>query len=160
VATVDARRYAASVITPENRMRRHFVILAMASLIAAGNAAAQEPEVIPAPDLRSGQMMDTYLWHVRGLPPGAQLAVHSGAGPSFRVIHMLDEGTPIERLSCKDSRGGYWCRIATVDLPRISGWVDGRFLLEEPGFAPPDDIRNPSIEPEIVIDPFPRPRRP
>ncbi len=44
--------------------------------------------------------------------------------------------------------------------PRISGWVDGRFLLEEAGFAPPDDIRNPSFEPEIVIDPFKKPRRP
>lgn len=124
-------------------------------------ASAQQPQVIPAPNVDgSGLMTDTYLWHVRGLPPGQRLPVHSGAGPNFRVIHALDEGTPIERLSCKDSRGGYWCRVATVDLPRISGWVDGRFLLEETGFAPPDDLRNPSFEPEIVIDPFRPPRRP
>ncbi|MFN3717693.1 MAG: SH3 domain-containing protein [Rhizobium rhizophilum] len=138
------------------------ILTALAWMAATSLAAhAQEPQVIPAPDIGGEDpLMDTYLWHVRGLPPGQRLAVHSGAGPNFRVIHALDEGQPIERLSCKDSRGGYWCRVATVDLPRISGWVDGRFLLEETGFAPPDDLRNPSFEPEIVIDPFVRPRRP
>lgn len=137
------------------------VALASATLPLNSSAYAEEPQVIPAPNLDgSGRTMDTYLWHVRGLPPGQRLAVYSGAGPNFRIIHGLDEGEPIERLTCKDSRGGYWCRIATVTRPRISGWVDGRFLLEEAGFAPPDDIRNPSFEPEIVIDPFRKPRRP
>ncbi|MFN7090607.1 SH3 domain-containing protein [Allorhizobium sp. NPDC080224] len=137
------------------------VLLCVAPLFATPSAA-QQPQVIPAPDLGGGGglMTDTYLWHVRGLPPGQRLPVYSGAGPNFRIIHALDEGTPIERLSCRDSRGGYWCRVATVDRVRISGWVDGRFLLEEPGFAPPDDVRNPSFEPEILIDPFARPRRP
>ena len=125
-------------------------------------AQAQEPQVIPAPNIDGGDtpLMDAYLWHVRGLPPGQRLAVYSGAGPKFRIIHALDEGTPIERLTCKDSRGGYWCRIATVDRPRVSGWVDGRFLLEETGFAPPQEERNAPLTPEIIIDPFDRPRRP
>lgn len=134
--------------------------LCLATFIATPSTA-QQPQVIPAPDLDGGgALMDTYLWHVRGLPPGQRLAVHSGAGPNFRVIHALDEGQPIERLSCKDSRGGYWCRVATVDGPRISGWVDGRFLLEETGFAPPQEERDAPAEPLIVIDPFERPRRP
>jgi hypothetical protein len=136
-------------------------VLLFATPLFTTPATAQQPQVIPAPDIGGGGLMtDTYLWHVRGLPPGQRLPVYSGAGPKFRIIHALDEGTPIERLSCKDSRGGYWCRIATVDRPRISGWVDGRFLLEETGFAPPDEERNPSFEPEIVIDPFRQPRRP
>ncbi|WP_244474745.1 MULTISPECIES: SH3 domain-containing protein [unclassified Rhizobium] len=127
---------------------------------AGPTAHAQQPQVIPAPEIGgNAPLMDAYLWHVRGLPPGQRLAVYSGAGPKFRIIDALDEGTPIERLSCKDSRGGYWCRIATVDHPRISGWVDGRFLLEETGFAPPQEERNAPLEPEILIDPFEKPRR-
>jgi hypothetical protein len=123
--------------------------------------AAQQPQVIPAPEIGSNApLMDAYLWHVRGLPPGQRLAVYSGAGPKFRIIYALDEGTPVERLTCKDSRGGYWCRIATVDRPRISGWVDGRFLLEETGFAPPQEERIPPLTPEIIIDPFGKPHRP
>jgi hypothetical protein len=150
----------------ETRHRSRKTLIAVGALLGAASllttsSMAQEPQVIPAPDIEGGGLMlDSYLWHVRGLPPGQRLPVYSGAGPTFRIIHALNEGTPIERLSCKDSRGGYWCRVATVDLPRISGWVDGRFLLEEPGFALPDDLRNPSFEPEIIIDPFPRPRRP
>ena len=131
------------------------------AILAASSASAQQPQVIPAPNLDgSGTPMDPYLWHVRGLPPGQRLAMHSGAGPNFRVIHALQEGTPIERLSCKESRGGYWCRIATVTRPRISGWVDGRFLLEETGFAPPQEERNLPLTPEIIIDPFEKPERP
>lgn len=150
----------------ETRHRNRKTLIAVAALLCAAPlfatpSTAQQPQVIPAPDFGGdGLMTDTYLWHVRGLPPGQRLPVYSGAGPNFRIIHALDEGTPIERLSCRDSRGGYWCRVATVDRVRISGWVDGRFLLEEPGFAPPDDVRNPSFEPEILIDPFARPRRP
>lgn len=119
---------------------------------------AEEPQVIPAPDIRGGQMMDTYLWHVRGLPPGAQLAVYSGAGPNFRVIHALNEGTPIDRLNCRESRGGYWCRVATVDRPRISGWVDGRFLYEDAGFMPYQE-RSVEIQPVIPV-PIPVPGGP
>jgi hypothetical protein len=143
-------------------MRFIILLLISAAALTAQTSRAQQPEVIPAPKLGGGDapLMDAYLWHVRGLPPGQRLAVYSGAGPKFRIIHALDEGTPIERLSCKDSRGGYWCRIATVDRPRISGWVDGRFLLEETGFAPPEEERNLPLTPEIIIDPFDRPRRP
>ncbi|MDH4414704.1 MAG: SH3 domain-containing protein [Rhizobium sp.] len=150
----------------DTRQKSHKTAIAVAVLLCAASlltttATAQQPQVIPAPNIGGGAaLMDTYLWHVRGLPPGQRLAIYSGAGPNFRIIHALDEGTPVERLSCKDSRGGYWCRVATVDRPRISGWVDGRFLLEETGFAPPDDIRNPSFEPEIIIEPSPRQRRP
>ncbi|WP_246041521.1 SH3 domain-containing protein [Peteryoungia ipomoeae] len=125
------------------------------AILTASSASAQQPQIIPATPLDGGGLpMDPYLWHVRGLPPGQRLAMHSGSGPTFRVIHALEEGTPIERLSCKESRGGYWCRIATVTRPRISGWVDGRYLLENPGFAPPHDEQSSSTDPVIVIDPF------
>ncbi|OLP46555.1 SH3 domain-containing protein [Rhizobium oryziradicis] len=88
-------------------------------------------------------MPDPYLWHVTGLPKGSDLPVLSGAGPNFRIINTLNEGTPVDRQNCMESRGGYWCRIATYDRPRISGWVDGRFLKKtggEPDDSPDDTI--------------------
>ncbi|MBB4955382.1 hypothetical protein H4S14_003466 [Agrobacterium vitis] len=78
-------------------------------------------------------MPDPYLWHVTGLPQGSDLPVLSGAGPNFRIINTLNEGTPVDMQTCTESRGGYWCRIATYDRPRISGWVDGRFLKKTGG---------------------------
>lgn len=113
------------------------VVLCAATLIAT-SSMAQEPQVIPAPDIEGGGLMlDSYLWHVRGLPPGQRLPVYSGAGPNFRIIHALDEGTPIERLSCRDSRGGYWCRVATVDLPASqAGWM-AAFCSKNPALPHP-----------------------
>jgi hypothetical protein len=78
-------------------------------------------------------MPDPYLWHVTGLPQGSDLPVLSGAGPNFRIINTVKEGTPIDMQTCSEIRGGYWCRIATYDRPRISGWVDGRFLKKTGG---------------------------
>lgn len=93
---------------------------------------------------------DPYLWHVTGLKPGQQLPVLSGAGPNFRIIHALTEGTPVDMQNCMESRGGYWCRIATVDRPRISGWVDGRYVLKTGG-DPPGMIGGVPVDPVIEL---------
>ncbi|BCH63913.1 hypothetical protein RvVAT039_11290 [Agrobacterium vitis] len=114
--------------------------------------------VIPAPSV-NGQgngtqggmdFPDPYLWHVTGLKPGQQLPVLSGAGPNFRIIHALTEGTPVDMQNCMESRGGYWCRIATVDRPRISGWVDGRYVVKTGG-DPPGMIGGVPVDPVIEL---------
>lgn len=117
--------------------------LMIASLGWALSAApAMSQSVIEAPSTDGNEnaqtspttgMPDPYLWHVTGLPQGSNLPVLSGAGPNFRMINTLNEGTPIDRQTCTESRGGYWCRISTYDRPRISGWVDGRFLKKTGG---------------------------
>jgi hypothetical protein len=109
-------------------------------LLAASPAMSQSVIEAPPMDGNGSQprtpttgMPDPYLWHVTGLPQGSDLPVLSGAGPNFRIINTLNEGTPVDRQTCTESRGGYWCRIATYDRPRISGWVDGRFLKKTDG---------------------------
>lgn len=88
----------------------------------------------PAPDAgHRSYPDDDYVWHVQGLRPGDVLPLRSGAGPRFRVIGHLEEGMPIENLGCMDQNGGFWCRVATVGRPRISGWVNGRYISDEAG---------------------------
>ncbi len=93
--------------------------------------------VIRAPDIGHGNARpmpeDDYIWHVFGLRPGDTLRMRSGAGPAFRIIAELEEGTPVDNLGCMDQNGGFWCRVATVGRPRISGWVNGRYLSDEGG---------------------------
>ncbi|WP_154664886.1 SH3 domain-containing protein [Allorhizobium undicola] len=96
---------------------------------------------------------DPYLWHVAGLPEGTTLDVRSGAGPAFRIIATLPEGMAVDMQNCMESRGGYWCRIATFERPRISGWVDGRFV-EKHGGPPPQAGTIGGVPAEIIIDPF------
>ncbi len=116
------------------------VMVSLGWLLCASSAMSQSVIEAPSTDdtITTGRplakgMPDPYLWHVTGLPQGSDLPVLSGAGPNFRIINTLREGTPIDMQTCSEIRGGYWCRIATYDRPRISGWVDGRFLKKTGG---------------------------
>lgn len=119
------------------------VLIALATLSWPAVAPAQEPEVIPAPTIGGNPSDDAALWHVYGLIPGDMLNIRSGAGLAFRVIGALQEGQPVRNLGCRERDGGFWCRISTYDRPRISGWVNGRYLTDEwvppAGRLPEDD---------------------
>lgn len=97
------------------------------------------PDVAPGSGLGAGPAIDDdYAWHVRGLG-GATLPIRSGAGPQFRAIGQLVEGAAVENLGCQDANAGYWCRIATLTRPRVSGWINGRFLTDEGSGRPYGD---------------------
>lgn len=102
-------------------------------LFLAFPAAAQQ--VVPAPAspgaLPGVLEDDPYLFHVYGTRPGEPVNIRSGAGTSFRIIGTLADGAPVEKLNCNEDSRGYWCRIATTDRPRLSGWVVGRALQED-----------------------------
>ena len=107
------------------------VLIAMATLSSPAVATAQEPLVIPAPNLGGNPSDDAAIWHVYGLIPGDILNIRSGPGTSFRVIGALQEGDPVRNLGCRERDGGFWCRISTYDRRSISVWVNGRYISEE-----------------------------
>lgn len=119
------------------------VLIALATLSWPAVAPAQEPLVIPAPTIGGNPSDDAAIWHVYGLIPGDMLTIRSGAGPAFRVIGALQEGQSVRNLGCRERDGGFWCRISTYDRPRISGWVNGRYITDEwvppAGVLPEDD---------------------
>ncbi|MBB4006806.1 SH3 domain-containing protein [Allorhizobium taibaishanense] len=150
-------RYAAnSQPAHSERQAAHgFRVVAAAAIGLMLASAAFGQTVITAPSLDGSaqgtpDFPDPYLWHVTGLKPGQQLPILSGAGPRFRIIHALQEGTPVDMQNCMESQGGYWCRIATVDRPRISGWVDGRYVVKTGG-DPPGTIGGVPVDPVIEI---------
>ena len=98
-----------------------------------GNALAdgEDPRVVPAPVFGEAIEDDAASWHILGLPPGRTLNMRSGPGSSFRVIATLPEALPVRRFSCQERLGEYWCRVATMGAPRISGWVNGRYVSDE-----------------------------
>ena len=123
-------------------------LAALIAIIGIGEAPAraEEPLVIPAPDIRSRPSDDAAIWHILGLRPGERLNIRSGPGSTFRAIGELQEGDPVRNLGCRERDGQYWCRIATYDRPRISGWVNGRYVSDEfyeplpPGFEQDPNI--------------------
>ncbi|MBP1849031.1 SH3 domain-containing protein [Rhizobium halophytocola] len=126
---------------------RSFATLISMALLAIGMtqtamAASRDPLVIPAPDLDGGPIEDdAAMWHILGLPPGRTLNMRSGPGSRFRVIALLPDATPVEHLGCQERLGEFWCRVATLGAPRISGWVNGRYVSDD--FVPPRQSRRP-----------------
>lgn len=102
-----------------------------AGLLAGSLAPAMGQEVIMAPGSMAPGEEDPYLFHVYGARPGEAVTMRSGAGTAFRAIATLSDGEPVQKLSCREGKNGYWCRVATTDRPRISGWVIGRALHED-----------------------------
>ncbi|MBO3762096.1 SH3 domain-containing protein [Ciceribacter sp. L1K22] len=131
-------------------MRLLATLMLVTTALAAPMTHAQEPYVVPAPDIYGNSTDDAAIRHILGLTPGQTLNIWSGPGNTFRVIGVLEEGAPVRNLGCRERDGGYWCRVSTYDRPRISGWVNGRYVSDEyvdpgPGgtYPPPDDGRYP-----------------
>ncbi|MGV8936513.1 MAG: hypothetical protein ACOH2J_05275 [Allorhizobium sp.] len=105
---------------------------ALAACLLAGSVApAMAQTVIMAPGSTAPSEEDPYLFHVYGTRPGEPVTMRSGAGTAFRAIATLADGEPVQKLSCREDRNGYWCRVASTGRPRISGWVIGRALHED-----------------------------
>jgi|GEM_PF-1897663 Uncharacterized protein with a bacterial SH3 domain homologue len=128
-------------------MRLFPTLLLVTTVFASSGTHAQEqPYVVPAPNLHGNSSTDdASIWHILGLPPGQTLNIWSGPGTAFRVIGVLEEGAPVRNLGCRERDGGYWCRIATYGRPRISGWVNGRYVSDDyvgpgPGGAYPPPV--------------------
>ncbi|GEO85468.1 MULTISPECIES: SH3 domain-containing protein [Alphaproteobacteria] len=107
------------------------VLIALVATLLPATVGAQELQVIPAPDLGGNPSDDAAIWHVYGLMPDDMLNIRSGPGPAFRVIGALQESQPVRNLGCSERDGGFWCRVSTYDQPRISGWVNGRYITDE-----------------------------
>lgn len=142
-------------------MRRAVIAFStcLASLLGLAVAEAQQPQVVPAPDLYGNESDDAALWHVYGLRPGDMLNMRSGPGTQFRIILQLPEGTSVENLGCRERSGGFWCRVATTGYPRMSGWVNGKYIAEDWGPAYEPDYDDPYAPRGRWDDDRERPRR-
>lgn len=112
-------------------MRSIAAIIAASTILTAGIAFAQEPYVVPAPEIRTNPSDDAAIWHVLGLRRGDVLNMRTAPSLRGRVIAALEEGMPVRNEGCQDRDGQYWCRVSTYGRPRISGWVNGRYISDE-----------------------------
>lgn len=134
-------------------MRPLALLLLATSFCGFSAANAQEPLVIPAPDIQINPSDDAALWHVLGLRPGDVLNIRSAPSPTGRIIGDLEEGEPVRNLGCRERDGGFWCRVSTYGRPRISGWVNGRYISDEFVEPPPVDMPAPGFSERPRRDP-------
>lgn len=80
-----------------------------------------------------GAVREPDYWVVRGLPPGARLAVRRDPVASSPALATLSENEIVRNRGCRETSGGRWCRIRSITGMDVTGWVSARYLRESRG---------------------------
>ena len=97
------------------------VIFAVTALVLAGRSGWAEDQAKPAPP--AGVAV------VDGLAPGDMLNVRATPSAIGEVQARLPNGTGVQNLGCTQYSGYDWCKITTLEAPKVTGWTPARYLL-------------------------------
>jgi hypothetical protein len=134
-----AARWHPALFSGGTAMRCGFLLALAACLLlpAAGPSMAQT-EARPQ---RSEEAAGFFV--VEGVASNDLLNVRATASAGGRVVGRLPNGALLRNLGCSDVNGNSWCEVETVEAPRITGFVAGRYLhetlVDDPGLAPQDE---------------------
>lgn len=67
---------------------------------------------------------------VEGVAYNDLLNVREKASAGGRVLGRLPNGVPLRNLGCGEFNGARWCRVETLDEPKIAGWAGARYMQE------------------------------
>jgi hypothetical protein len=72
---------------------------------------------------------------VDGLAPGDLLNIRATPSPIGRVEARLPNGAGVTNLGCTQYSGYDWCKVSTLDAPKVTGWTPARYLRAADGGA-------------------------
>jgi hypothetical protein len=67
---------------------------------------------------------------VEGVAYNDLLNVREKASAGGRVLGRLPNGVALRNLGCGEFNGARWCRVETLDEPKIAGWAGARYMQE------------------------------
>ncbi|MBX3598520.1 MAG: SH3 domain-containing protein [Rhizobiaceae bacterium] len=73
---------------------------------------------------------DSSIVEVTGIAPNDLLNIRANASVGGLVIARFENGARFLNLGCADVSGVSWCKVQSVDDPRIMGWTAARYLIE------------------------------
>jgi hypothetical protein len=97
-------------------------LIASISAAAPANAAQDDAPVV----------------EVMGIAPNDLLNIRATASAGGLVIARFENGAALKNLGCSDVNGAVWCKVQSVDDPRIMGWAAQRYLFD-PDALPPEE---------------------
>jgi uncharacterized protein YraI len=65
---------------------------------------------------------------VVGLAPGDFLNIRATPSPIGSIQARLPNGAGVTNLGCAQYDGYDWCKVTTLDAPKVTGWTPGRYL--------------------------------
>ena len=69
-------------------------------------------------------------WDIRTKNAAAKVNIRAAPSAAAEVVGNLAGGTVLRNLGCRMAEGRRWCRVETLNAPRMSGWTAGEFLRE------------------------------
>ncbi|HET9159856.1 MAG TPA: hypothetical protein VFN88_04520 [Caulobacteraceae bacterium] len=85
---------------------------------------------------------------VDGLAPGDFLNIRATPSPIGQIEARLPNGAGVANHGCAQYGGYDWCKITTLDAPKVTGWTPGRYLRATGDDAPaPSPARTASNRP-------------
>ncbi len=102
-------------------------------------AGAAPPPPAPSGDFADGDAGGPDFWAVAGLTPGDKLNMRRGPSTTEVAIATFRNGKVLKNLGCRRIGAQRWCKVQNPEVPRQTGWVNGRYLRESG--APVDNVR-------------------
>jgi uncharacterized protein YraI len=65
---------------------------------------------------------------VDGLAPGDFLNIRATPSPIGSIQARLPNGAGVTNFGCAQYDGYDWCKVTTLDAPKVTGWTPGRYL--------------------------------
>lgn len=85
------------------------------------------------PDFADGLSGGPDYWAVSGVARNDLLNVRTAPGTKSAVIGQLANGDRVRNLGCRMVAKSRWCRIGLGGDQSMTGWVNGRYLVEAAG---------------------------
>jgi hypothetical protein len=69
-------------------------------------------------------------WDVRTKRAGGKINLRVSPSSAAQVLGSVSGGTVLRNLGCRMAEGRRWCKVETLNAPRLSAWSAGEFLRE------------------------------
>src|SRR6185312_12836115 len=93
---------------------------------------------------------------VDGLAPGDFLNIRGTPSPIGSIQARLPNGAGVTNFGCAPYDGYDWCKVTTLDDPKVTGWTPGRYLRATGEEAPaPNGAATASTSPPASNRPAP-----
>lgn len=96
------------------------LVLLSAPLVGLACPSARAEDAGPSPDPGAAIVF--------GLAPGDFLNIRATPSPIGSVQARLPNGADVTNLGCAPYGGYDWCKVTTLDAPKVTGWTPGRYL--------------------------------
>lgn len=119
--------------------RLAFLRFALIAGVLVAVQAIAVPEALAQTSERAEPVTGPGVTTIGNIATNARINVRQGPAVLFPVVGTLGYGTRVNKGLCIGGGSARWCEVTTMD-GKVSGYVSGRFLVEDAAPTPDDGL--------------------